>query len=72
VGGIGTIPPEHWTNSSGELWLTTLDAQSAPDIGILSFPNKLAQNGTLLGRDIEEAGASLLADLQRLISDEAV
>lgn len=72
VGGVGTTPPEHWTNSKGQLWLGTLDADSAPDIGILSFPNRLATNGVLSGRDIEEEGASLLAELNRLVEDETV
>lgn len=72
MGGIGTIPPEHWTNSKGELWLGTLNAESAPDIAILSFPNKLAGNGILSGRDVEEEGASLLVELQRLSEDETV
>ncbi|KAJ5163160.1 uncharacterized protein N7500_004990 [Penicillium coprophilum] len=69
VGGVGTTPPEHWTNSKGDLWLGTLDA---PDIGILSFPNRLATNGILSGRNIEEEGASLLAELYRLAEDETV
>ena len=72
VGGVGTAHPEHWTNSKGELWLGTLDAKNAPDIGILSFPNRLAENGVLSGRDVEEEGASLLAELHRLAEDEAV
>lgn len=69
---MGTISPEHWTDSKGELWLGTLDAKSAPDVGILSFPNRLAANGILSGRDIEEEGASLLAELHRLAEDETV
>ncbi|KAJ5184935.1 hypothetical protein N7472_009775 [Penicillium cf. griseofulvum] len=67
VGGVGTTPPEHWTNSKGELWLGTLDA---PDVGILSFPNKLATNGVLSAEDIEKEGASLLAELHHLVEDE--
>jgi hypothetical protein len=69
VGGVGTTPPEHWTDSKGELWLCMLDA---PDIGILSFPNRLAANGVLSGRDIGEEGAALLAGLHRLAVDETV
>lgn len=72
VGGVGTTPPEHWTNSKGELWLSTLDPKSAPDVGILSFPNRLAANGVLSGRDVDEEGASLLAELHRLTEDETV
>ena len=72
VGGVGTLPPEHWTDSKGDLWLGTLDAKSAPDIGILSFPNRLAANGILSWRDIEEEGAALLAELHRLAEDETV
>lgn len=72
VGGVGTTPPEHWTNSKGQLWLGTLDAKSAPDIGILSFPNKLAANGVLSGRDVEDEGAALLGELSRLVEDETV
>jgi hypothetical protein len=72
VGGVGTTPPEHWTNSGGELWLGTLDAKSAPDIGIVSFPTRLAANGILSGRELEEEGASLLAELHRLTVDETV
>ncbi|KAJ5794326.1 tetratricopeptide repeat domain-containing protein [Penicillium paradoxum] len=72
VGGVGTTPPEHWTNSKGELWLGTLDAQSAPDIGLLSFPNRLAINGVLFERDIEQEGTSLLTELRRLVEDETV
>lgn len=72
VGGVGTIPPEHWTNSSGKLWLGTMDAKIAQDIGILSFPNRLASNGVLSGRDIDEEGATLLAELHRLAEDETV
>lgn len=41
-------------------------------IGILSFPNRLATNGILSGRDVEEEGASLLAELHRLAEDENV
>ena len=72
IGGVGTTPPEHWTNSKGQLWLGTIDDESAPDIGILSFPNRLAANGVLTGRDVEEEGASLLSELHRLAEDEAV
>lgn len=72
MGGVGTAPPEHWTDSKGQQWLGTLDAKSAPDIGILSFPNRLAENGVLPGRDVEEEGASLLAELHRLAEDETV
>lgn len=72
VGGVGTTPPEHWTNSKGELWLSTLDAEIAPDIGILSFPNRLAANGVLSGREVEKEGAFLLAELHRLAEDETV
>lgn len=72
IGGVGTTPPEHWTNSKGELWLGTLDANSAPDIGILSFPNRLAASGALFGRDVEEEGASLLTELHHLAEDETV
>lgn len=72
MGGVGTTPPEHWTNSKGELWLGTLDTISAPDIGILSFPNRLAANGVLTRRDLENEGASLLAELHRLTQDDTV
>ncbi|VUC32070.1 unnamed protein product [Clonostachys rosea] len=71
VGGVGTTPPEHWTNSNGELWLGTLEGESTPDIGILSFPNKLATTGVLAEREIDVEGFSLLVELQRLAEDEA-
>ena len=69
VGGVGTTPPEHWTNSKGDLWLGTLDL---PDIGLLLFSNRLAPNGVLSGKDVEEEGASFLAGLQRLAEDETI
>jgi hypothetical protein len=72
VGGVGTTPPEHWTNSKGELWLGALDTTSAPDIGILSFPNRLAANGVLTRRDLEKEGARFLVELHHLTQDETV
>ncbi|XWW92674.1 hypothetical protein V2A60_000599 [Cordyceps javanica] len=72
VGGVGTTPPEHWTNSLGDQWLRTLDPNYAPDVSVLSFPNKLAASGVLSHQDTEDQGYSLLHELRRLAGDKTL
>ena len=69
---MGTIAPENWITQDGEFWLNSIDVASAPDVGILSFPNRLGTEGVLSWRDVEEQGAAFLFELQRLADDNTV
>ncbi|KAJ3497234.1 hypothetical protein NLG97_g2061 [Lecanicillium saksenae] len=72
VGGVGTTPPEHWTNSNGEQWLRTLDASYAPDIAILSFANKLAVGNVLSFEELDNQGRLLRNELNGIVQDAAL
>ncbi|KAJ6782045.1 hypothetical protein PWT90_03863 [Aphanocladium album] len=72
IGGVGTTPPEHWTNSNGEQWLRTLSASHAPNIAVLSFANRLATGNVLSFDDVEEQGRLLLNELKGIAQDRAL
>lgn len=41
IAGVGTSPPGEWSDLNKDIWPKSTRAESAPDIGIFSFPNEL-------------------------------
>jgi hypothetical protein len=67
VPGVGTLPPDQWSDGSGDFWLRSIRLEYAYDVGIFSFPNELAANSTPFScQQVESQGADFLAALYGL------
>ena len=68
IPGVGTHPVDQWSDKNGGAWPTSIEADSAPDIGVFSFPNELSTDDYVFSQArVEAAGADFLLALDRLI-----
>ncbi|KAH8821382.1 NB-ARC and TPR domain protein [Xylogone sp. PMI_703] len=65
IPGVGTSPIDKWSDGNEGIWPTSIEAESAPDIGLFSFPNELATEDQAFSWErVETAGADFLAALE--------
>jgi hypothetical protein len=68
IPGLGTLLPDRWSDHHGDIWLRSIKPESAPDVGIFAFHNKLAwEKKDLIWTQVEAQGAEFLGALYRLV-----
>lgn len=70
---MGTYPPDEWSDLNKDIWPKSMQADSAPDVGIFSFPNELVTEDQGFSWEmVETAGAGFLGALERFIESNQV
>jgi hypothetical protein len=68
IAGVGTSPVDEWSDKNEGIWPTSIETDSAPDIGLFSVPNELATDDQAFSwARVETAGADFLGALNSLI-----
>ncbi|KAI9712291.1 MAG: hypothetical protein M1820_001504 [Bogoriella megaspora] len=70
VPGVGTKPPEEWTDRAGNLWLASIQPDTAPGIGLFAYYHDISRSNDRIWEELPSNGESLLVSLVKLVESE--
>jgi hypothetical protein len=72
VSGVGTKPPDEWTDENGSLWLASIPERIAPEIGLFAFDHPVTKSTVNMWQDLLALGDKLLLELVDLVESQKV
>lgn len=72
VPGVGTPPPEEWTDSNGRLWLQMITDDTGPDVAVFAYDHRQIPEENFSWQGLIDMGNAFSVDLVELRSAENV
>lgn len=70
VPGVGTPPPEEWTDSNGRLWLQMITDDTGPDVAVFAYDHRQIPEENFSWQGLIDMGNAFSVDLVELRSAE--